>query len=1142
MPILSCYSEITGHWEFNGTLNATIGQNLEWAWEKGDASFGTTDAFGISDINGKPANVLKFTDSDDISDFVGIEVPHGAELDEDSWLLHEYSIILDLLYPEDSTGSTRALVSNEYLGQAKIKINESDKVGGASFHGKILANTWHRVAIVVSHSNENITYYIDGAKVGEESIGGLVDGQGKHSLEDFFYLFTTNELSKGGYINSLQFNNMALPDSVISDLGGATAAGIPSVEPLKPYVLSVHPKPTPYLRPVSSEIQPDTEISVVWQDGQNTLTASSVKVYLNEQMVNTETARDGRQTTVKVLGNDLLLASTNYNVKVTATDSSGTELSKQWRFKVTDYRLVEASDIATKPGSLNEGFIARSAQAPAESAIRHDFKRATFQLAEILVDDLGDKVANEAIKGELEGGFDAYDLIDFEISGSAFGNFSNDDFFPGIPGSGDHDTLFATEILSYLELQKGVHTFGINVHVGKPDQNDEDQFRVFIGSNPRDYFSKSLGEFELTLLGFKDGPNDTTFDFSVEKDGLYPVRIVYWNKTRGAGLEFYSVDRETGGKILVNDLDDERAVKAFYNVSLLGTPHILNVKPIPGSSGNNPGDPIEIFLGDQSGKTDLSSIVMKINGENVEPTIARENGIITLTQSLNLNFASQAVYDVFLSLKAKGETVPQEYAFSFNVDAKNQIKVTGYWDFSTDLNASVGNNLEYLDGPDGATAGATEFGTTDSFELPGIQGEPAAVMKVGYVGSNANFGYLMKHGIAPNGGGNRVNQYTLIYDVYFTGGGNGWPSLANLDTSGDGDVFWRRGDGGLGQGGGGYEPVDPGVKINANTWHRVVLALDLASGLYEKYVDGVYHSKQNNGGLDGRQAAKDTIWLFNDNDGENGEAFVSSIAVYDRKLTADEAAILGSAKALGIPESLDFIPEILDLFFYQYAEGSSYNKLLEIHNPTDSEIDLSGYAFPNQNNGADSAESFDYWNSFPAGAAIAPGGNFIIAHPDADPAIVAVADHFHKYLSNGDDAYALVKGTKESYEVIDVIGDIAGDDPGSGWSVAGVSNATKDHTLTRKSIINRGNTDWMASAGTNPDDSEWVILDKDVWDGIESIPTISVTREVDGAIKIEFEGKLQSSANTTGPWEDIDANSPASITPDEARQFYRARN
>ena len=54
------------------------------------------------------------------------------------------------------------------------------------------------------------------------------------------------------------------------------------------------------------------------------------------------------------------------------------------------------------------------------------------------------------------------------------------------------------------------------------------------------------------------------------------------------------------------------------------------------------------------------------------------------------------------------------------------------------------------------------------------------------MGKNANFGYLMKHGIAPNGGGNRLNQYSLVYDVYFSGGGNGWPSLANLDTSGDG--------------------------------------------------------------------------------------------------------------------------------------------------------------------------------------------------------------------------------------------------------------------------------------------------------------------------------------------------------------------
>ena len=178
----------------------------------------------------KPANVLKFTDSDDVSDFVGIEVPHGAELDEDSWLLHEYSIILDLLYPEDSTGSTRALVSNEYLGEAKIKINESNKVGGASFHGKISANTWHRVAIVVSHSNETITYYIDGAKVGEEPIGDWWTAKVSIHLRISFTFSQSMNYQREATLTVCNLIIWRSRIRVISDLGGATAAGIPSVE------------------------------------------------------------------------------------------------------------------------------------------------------------------------------------------------------------------------------------------------------------------------------------------------------------------------------------------------------------------------------------------------------------------------------------------------------------------------------------------------------------------------------------------------------------------------------------------------------------------------------------------------------------------------------------------------------------------------------------------------------------------------------------------------------------------------------------------------------------------------------------------------------------------------------------------------
>ena len=112
IPCFSCSAEITGYWNFNGSLKATIGENLEWAWEQGDATFGTTETFEIPGIQGNSANVLKIPDSDEFSDFSGIEVWIGDGLDEDSWLHNEYSIIVDILYPEPSSAEIRAIESN----------------------------------------------------------------------------------------------------------------------------------------------------------------------------------------------------------------------------------------------------------------------------------------------------------------------------------------------------------------------------------------------------------------------------------------------------------------------------------------------------------------------------------------------------------------------------------------------------------------------------------------------------------------------------------------------------------------------------------------------------------------------------------------------------------------------------------------------------------------------------------------------------------------------------------------------------------------------------------------------------------------------------------------------------------------------
>ena len=178
-----------------------------------------------------------------------------------------------------------------------------------------------------------------------------------------------------------------------------------------------------------------------------------------------------------------------------------------------------------------------------------------------------------------------------------------------------------------------------------------------------------------------------------------------------------------------------------------------------------------------------------------------------------------------------------------------------------------------------------------------------------------------------------------------------------------------------------------------------------------------------------------------------------------------------------------------NLFFSEWAEGSSNNKYFEVYNPTSDTVDLSLYAYPNVSNDPTTVGVYEYWNDFDAGAVILPYDVYVVAHGSADASILAEADETFTYLSNGDDGFALVYGAEPSspsdpttggYTVLDWYGDWNGD-PGAGWDVAGVTSATKDHTLVRKCDVTSGNTDWTASAGTDSLNSEWIVYPKDDW-------------------------------------------------------------
>lgn len=169
------------------------------------------------------------------------------------------------------------------------------------------------------------------------------------------------------------------------------------------------------------------------------------------------------------------------------------------------------------------------------------------------------------------------------------------------------------------------------------------------------------------------------------------------------------------------------------------------------------------------------------------------------------------------------------------------------------------------------------------------------------------------------------------------------------------------------------------------------------------------------------------------------------------------------------------------LFISEVAEGSSNNKYLEIFNPTPEAVALDGYGLAYVTNEPAVPGTFEVWVDFPAGAVLEAGATFVVAHPSADPVILAESDMTFGNLSNGDDGFGLVEGTPADYTLVDLVGTWDGD-PGAGWDVAGVAAATKDHTLVRKPTVAAGNDGaWAASAGSDAADSEWVVLGADVW-------------------------------------------------------------
>lgn len=136
-------------------------------------------------------------------------------------------------------------------------------------------------------------------------------------------------------------------------------------------------------------------------------------------------------------------------------------------------------------------------------------------------------------------------------------------------------------------------------------------------------------------------------------------------------------------------------------------------------------------------------------------------------------------------------------------------------------------------------------------------------------------------------------------------------------------------------------------------------------------------------------------------------------------------------------------------FFSEYLEGGSNNKALEIYNPADTPLNLTGYSVKVYANGATTAgKTVTLTGTIPA------KGTFVLYDTGS---IQAIKDKGQLAIGtgnfNGDDAIALFKDAV----LLDVIGKVGERPVTGGWGSGLTSTVNK--TLVRKASINQGDTD-----------------------------------------------------------------------------------
>jgi hypothetical protein len=434
---------------------------------------------------------------------------------------------------------------------------------------------------------------------------------------------TTNGTMNVSYNGNAIYTEQAIPGftNLAGRFGlGARTGGANEICRIDNLSITTGPTPLPQFMPLSfsptgNNIRPDPLISLQLWDGYTAqVDPTTIQMTLNDVPVTLTITKTDLVTTVQYFVSPMLPPGSTNTVVVTFADNSGspTTQTNQFSFVVISYPTIPASYAATAD-TTSPGFTQRIFQGG--TATVSSIASAENLLGGFLINPATGLPFPNTAQTNTDGTwtFVQTNVLNYNIyaptNATSAGDFPGDIQFPGQPGTNGSTVNFALEAVTYLHLTPGTYTFGIN---------SDDGFRL------------TSAALQLGVFDAGRGAADTLFSFAVTQAGYYPFRLVYFQGTGAASLEWFSVT-PAGQKILINDTNTPGYIAA-YRRATTSLPYFLG--SWPGGTGNRPDQPVRVQMQDGAGiKVNTNFIHLTLNGLNVTPSITQTGGVTTVQYS-----------------------------------------------------------------------------------------------------------------------------------------------------------------------------------------------------------------------------------------------------------------------------------------------------------------------------------------------------------------------------------------------------------------------------------------------------------------------------------------------------------------------------